>query len=182
MTKLPDRENTIGRGKDGRRLSKRGNKKEIAERLRTVEQMLNRCVTVGSIQAMLSIRWGVRTRQIRVYIERIHAQWDADAKSLAIDRVTQRRAQFEALLEQAMLQTPPNLKAAVTILDRLCRVDGAYSEERASIVVSGAVGLRAMTSADKRKRLEELLGAHVATFGANGANGANGHGGNGRTN
>ncbi len=147
----------------------RSTKIELRRRRRTVEQMLHRCITHTSIEATLSEKWRCTTRTIRDYIRKVYEDWQADADRLAPARHFQRREQMEGVLEKAMVMDPPDLRTAMICLDRLCRLDACYPEARAKIMVThnGEVGLKAMTSHDKRKALdalfEEYKGALVET-------------------
>lgn len=108
---------------------------------------------------MLSKEWGITPRQIRNYIRKVYDKWEADAKALQVDRVEQRRNQFEGLLETAMKANPPDVRSAAIILDRLCKIDGAYAAVKVVADHTGSIGysIRDMTSDDKRRKLEDLM-------------------------
>lgn len=153
-----------GRGnKTGKRVSKRMPK----ERLDIVDQMLRKCLSHSAICAVLGRQWDITPRQVQNYMRKVYERWDADAKATLVDRVHLRRGQLEGVLEAAMAQQPPDLRAAVAALDRLCRVDGAYEPVR--VAVSGSVDYRNMTSDEKRKELERLISVYAPSSKGNGA-------------
>jgi hypothetical protein len=137
---------------------KRYSHKLARERLDVVDQMLRQCWTHSAIQVVLAKKWDISKRQVRNYIKKTYARWDEDAKKTLVDRVHLRRAQLEGILEMAMQQAPPDLRIAVSALDRLCRVDGAYAAEKAEVTVTGNIEseIRHMTSDDQRKAIAEL--------------------------
>jgi hypothetical protein len=132
-------------------------------RLDIVEQMLRQGYTSSSIQLLLSKKWDITRRQVRNYLNRVYKEWEAEHTVTTQSRVQQRRAQLEGVLELALRQDPPHLRAAIQALDRLCRIDGCYPKDQVQIVqpsrIALGMGLGAMgfTSAeDVRARLTEL--------------------------
>jgi hypothetical protein len=143
----------------GSRKGKRYSHKIARERLDIVDQMLRQCWTHSAIQSVLAKKWDIGKRQVRNYIKKAYERWDEDARVTLVDRTALRRAQLEGVLELAMQAVPPDLKTAVSALDRLCRVDAAYAPEKAEVSHSGSVDqkVRHMTSDEQRKELQDLL-------------------------
>ena len=112
--------------------------------------MIHKCLTHASIVSVLHKEWNVSKRQVRNYIKKTYARWEEEAKEDSINRSEMRRNQFEGLLEAAMKQTPPDFKAASTILDKLCRIDGAYSAEKVDI--TGNINVE-----ESHKRIADML-------------------------
>lgn len=146
-------------GNPGRRAAQRI--ANMPERLERVDQMLRACWSHSAIADVCSREWGVSRRQVRKYVSKVYKRWEEDAQKTFVDRVALRRSQLEGVLEKAMTSRPPDLRVAVAALDRLCRIDGAYSpaEVRATVqaTVEGSVSLQKMTSNDKRTELDRLI-------------------------
>lgn len=156
---------------------KRNGKRLVPERLRVIDQMLHQCYTHSAIVAVCSQQWGIGTRQVRNYIKRVYQQWDEDARKTLVDRVHLRRKQLEGVLEVAMQQEPPDLRAAVQALDRLCRIDNAFAPEQVNNIISHADDIHRMTSDEQRKEIASLVEKYKAMTAAGTSNGsANGSG------
>ena len=150
----------------GNRTGVRSAKALARERLDLVDNMLHKCYTHSAICALLAKEWNIQPRQVRNYIRKVYKLWAEDAEKTLVDRVSLRRTQLEQVLEDAMHRriqvngktvADPDLKTAVQALDRLCKVDGAYAPVEVETTMKGRLDIKAMTSDDKRKTLNELM-------------------------
>ena len=164
------------------------NKATVQMRIKKIEGYITLGMTTREIVRRCMEDDRICERQVRRYLERIAAEWEAQSRAelpVVRDRL---RQSFRKLYQQALGskdregRSTPNLMAAIAALRELCRIDGAYAPTEANVSLSGNVETRVtgMTTGDRRDRLKELLDkyGYVSKAEANEANGkTNGHNG-----
>lgn len=120
-----------------RSLHKRGSKLKPEARL-FVESLLATCTPHPVIKAQIAKKFGVGERQAANWIKATYEELAIEARPRQKD---ERRAQMRAALsdfyQKALLARQFN--AAVTALDRLCKLDGLYAPDEVAIKALGGV-------------------------------------------
>jgi hypothetical protein len=103
--------------------------------------------------------WGVTERQVQNYLARVEAQWRERAPTATPELRAQARERVQMLMRTALASNadgvPGALGAAMKAADMLNKIDGVYAPEK--VEHSGAVDVTAMTPAQRRARMDELL-------------------------
>ena len=123
-------------------------KSQTEQRIVEVEELILSCYTHATIQTVLSEKWGVTRRQVRNYINKTYARLEADAAADKTDRSVKRRNQLEGLLELATRSR--DYKAATTIMDKICRIEGTYAA--AKVDITGNINVE-----ESHKRIANML-------------------------
>jgi hypothetical protein len=152
----------------------------VKERVAEVEKMLALQMGHTDIVNTVVKRFPVSERTARNDIKRAYEKWDAECLAEKPYRRGQLRQTLRKLLQMALKKS--DLRAAIAVCDRLARLDGLNEVTQLEVTAKVEADLDKMTSDDKRRRLDELLGKaysrRASANGANGAaNGANGSGG-----
>jgi len=139
-------------------MSERGNSKSNklakAKRLLAVERAMGIGMSGSQIEDRIGEEFGVTGRSIRRDIVEVQKKWALEAESEAPYRRNQMRTLLRKICQKAM--SADKYSAAVAAANRLMELDGL---KVLKIEHSGSVnhGIKAMTSGDKRERLEELM-------------------------
>lgn len=138
------------------------------EREAEISRLLSQCVPHAQIIAFLSQKWGVKDNTIRVYISEVYHRW---AQLPALDPVGRKEQMRQALMDfYTKAMKGGAYSAAVTALDRLCKLDGLYVPEVSAM--RGELGDRSPAVVDTdpdrvRARIAALVRKHYPDgFGA----------------
>jgi hypothetical protein len=122
-------------------------------RLRAVELMIQRYVPPIEIVTRISEKYSCTTRTVYEDIKSVWARLAEDEKEERCTRKAQMRISMRRLYNDAM--KTGDWKAAIAVLDRLCKLDGLY--DAVKIDHGGKVEVSHLRSGDQRARLEQLL-------------------------
>lgn len=136
----------------------RGMRRHTPERLALVEAAL-RCLTSHHvIEERFSKEWKIQKRAVREYVTAVYRAWAEQAEASKDFRREQMRIAFQDFYEKTMrvdaTEKGPDFKAAVTALDRLCKLEGVYEPDKVFVDGPGA----SFKNAEQiRERITELL-------------------------
>lgn len=123
------------------------------KRTQEVRNMLMRGLATATIVQDLSEKWGITERAIYKYIVKVNQEMDAVGRMHTIGaRVAQRRGQLENLYEKCVLGK--DYKTAALVMDRLCRIDGAFAPSTTVHDVRHRIAN--YTPEERAKRLDQL--------------------------
>ena len=134
-------------------------KKRKVQRLLEMEKALALGLSGREIQIRFSTQYDVTERQIRNDIFAIYKKWADDAESEGNGNIrrNQTRQLIRSIVRGAMADKA--WSAAATAVSRLMELDGL--KQQIEVKVTGEIehrhDIQAMTSGDKRDRLEELM-------------------------
>lgn len=128
------------------------------EREAEVSRLLSQCVPHAQIVAYLSQKWNVHESTIRNYIHEVYHRW---AELPSLDPTSRKEQMRQAMMDfyQKALKGGA-YSAAVTALDRLCKLDGLYAPD--VVVARGELNKDSQSVADTdpdrvRARIGELV-------------------------
>ncbi len=111
----------------------------VRARLMDVESMLISKASPRIIEHTLSKKWGISHRQVRNYIARVQATWDAEAPSDA--RLATREVMRKSLASAAhRALSEGDVNQHIRALDMLARLDGLYAPQRTEAAFTGSLG------------------------------------------
>lgn len=121
-------------------------------RLRMIKKELLGNRNTASIVEQYRTKWDVGESTVYAYIAEAHRQWNEEAKKMPSSfRITQRRMQFEMMLEECMLERDWN--NAIKALTQLAKIDACYPADRVEFTQK----LDALDDRTKERKLKDLL-------------------------
>jgi hypothetical protein len=139
------------------------------ERFRYIEDLLQLRLPHTRIVNETAKKYEVSTRQVWTDLQKVFARMEEEGKLRRPMRQQQLVRSLELIYQKAMAQTDeeggsrPDFRAALGALGEIAKVAGLYAPDEVKVEHSGdlhqevEVKLKSMTSADRRKRLEDLL-------------------------
>jgi hypothetical protein len=151
------------------------------EREAEISRLLSQCVPHAQVAAYLANKWHVGEPTIRTYIREVYHRWGALP---SLDPAGRKEQMRQALMDFYVKASKAGAySAAVTALDRLCKLDGLYAPDVA--VVRGELSGQSQSISDTdpekvRARMAELVRRYYPNgLGAGPALEATGAGGEG---
>ena len=130
-----------------------------------IEKLLVLQVSPRQIQLKIAEKHDVTPRCVRMDIAVVRKDWDRQSVDDMPSAKNQLRGTLRRILQAAM--TKNDLKAAVSVCDRLAKLDGL--NEAVKLDVTSRSDAKSMTLDDKRRRIKEIMAAADARAGV-GAN------------
>lgn len=119
-------------------------------RRKEVDACLALCMRHSDIVVHIQERFKISERQVHYDINQAYRRHEEDDDEIRPKRKATMRRTMEALYRKCLVER--DLKAAVQVLDRLCKLDGLYAPEKIQLDK-----LPQLKTADRRARLAELL-------------------------
>lgn len=103
-----------------------------------VESLLATCTPTQVIIKQIGLKFGIKERQAKNWISATYAALAEEARPIEkAERRAQMRASLGDFYQKALLARQFN--AAVTALDRLCKLDGLYAPEEVAVRAVGGM-------------------------------------------
>jgi hypothetical protein len=127
--------------------------------LERVERLITSQAQLRSMLRTLKKEYGFVDEPAREIIMEAMERLEEDGRVGRPFRRSTMRASLQRAYQIALAQG--QVKYAIVALDKLCRLDGLYSPVEIKNVATIAENVRAMTSADQRRRLESLIAGYA---------------------
>jgi hypothetical protein len=128
-------------------------------RLREVERLVASYAPRREIESTVARTFGCSERTVRADVAVVWERLAAADVHERAGRKLQMRATLRRLFAEA--ESAGDLRTALAVLDRLCKLDGLDAPTQLEVGGEVTVGVAAMTSGERRDRLTELLDAVI---------------------
>ncbi len=136
--------------------------RNLADRLREVERLLAEGASPADTAQEVATMFGVGLRQGQKYVAKVFDRWAEEEKEYRYLRKLKMRLSLGYLFREAL--KGKQYSAAISCLDRLCKLDGLFASKSFQVEHSGetATEIDQMTTPERRKHIDELLKVRTA--------------------